>query len=95
MGFPQKAPRFDEVPNAQNNPAREALGSPARFYFPRAAECFWWSGACARGVAIVFLDLYGVLVDSEVMNRGYNARIAAIHWAVRASRSAALIRPRR
>src|SRR5206468_2399904 len=62
----------------QNNPAREALGSPARFYFPRAAECFWRSGACARGVAIVFLDLYGVLVDSEVMNRGYNARIAAI-----------------
>src|SRR2546422_11637120 len=67
-------------PNAQNNPAREAFGSPARFYF------LPWSGSLFGGgvhpshlpMATVFLDLYGVLVDGRAMEGAYSDRMAAI-----------------
>src|SRR3989449_6997385 len=67
-------------PNAQNNPAREAFGSPARFYFLPSSGSLFGGGVhpSHRPMATVFLDLYGVLVDGRVMEAAYSERMAAI-----------------
>src|SRR2546422_1125029 len=67
-------------PNAQNNPAREAFGSPARFYFLPSSGSLFGGGVhpSHRPMATVFLDLYGVLVDGRAMEVAYSDRMAAI-----------------
>src|SRR3990172_6953956 len=71
--------RVRAVADAQNNPAREALGSPARFYFPHSGARLL-AAVPMRGppMAAIFLDLYGVLADSMRMNAEYNRRMSEI-----------------